>query len=127
MTGAEGKAIAEAPLVEVIAAFIRAAEAVRGLKPKLRSENTLRNLTVDLFVNRAVKDPDLQAFFADLQGKGKGFDLLVSGEGSASLGHTPIMDKSSAPTLRHAALSHVTRIYNTWEYQIYTHIYIFIY
>ena len=109
MTGAEGKAIAEAPLVEIASAFIRAAEAVRGLKPKLRSENTLRNLTVDLFVNRAEKDPDLQAFFADLQVKGEGFDLLVAGEGSASLGNTPIMDKSSAPTLRRAALSHVTR------------------
>ena len=109
MKGAEGKAIAEAPLVEVIAAFIRAAEAVRKLQPKMRSENTLRNLTVDFFVKQAKKDRALQAFFADLQGKGKGVDLLVAGEGRASLGNTAIIDKSSAPTLRRTALSHVTR------------------
>ena len=105
--GAEGKAIAKAPLVEVLRAFIRAAEEVRKLQPKMRSENTLRNLLVDFFVNK--KDSALQAFFAVLQGKGEGVDLLVAGEGSSSLGNTAIMDKSSAPTRRRAALSHVTR------------------
>ena len=97
--GAEGKAISELPLGALTAAFIRAGEKVRLLEPRKRSENTLRNLTVDLFVKQSEQDDGLQALFTQLGQDGKGFDLLVEGESSASLGNTALIDLGSAPAL----------------------------
>lgn len=97
--GAEGKAISELPLGALTAAFIRAGEKVRLLEPRKRSENTLRNLLVDLFVKQSEQDDGLQALFTHLWQEGKGVDLLVEGESSASLGNTALLDLGSAPAL----------------------------
>ena len=72
---------------------------MRLLEPRKRSENTLRNLTVDLFVKQSELDDRLQALFTQLGQEGKGFDLLVEGESSASLGNTALVDLGSAPAL----------------------------
>ena len=53
----------------------------------MRSENHLRNLTNDFFVEQAPQDAALQAVFTAAQQEGKPFDLLVESEGSASFGN----------------------------------------